>query len=154
MTGRIYTVPMGPISVAAVQDLIAVYAGASMAFKVHAINIGQKTATSVGNLSISFKILPSVVTAGSGGSAATVQKNPTTNAAATVTARINDTTQATTAGTAILMPDVYNPINGYIYQWAPEDRPVIGLSQAFVVSLDTAPSAQVTSATLTIEEII
>ena len=80
---RTYSISFKQISVSAVQDLIAVYAGSSMAFEVHSFTLGQITAVNIGNLPISFKRLPATVSAGSGGSSATVQKIMRGDAAAT-----------------------------------------------------------------------
>lgn len=142
---RTYSVRFAAVSVAAVQDLIGIYCGASMGIELHGVTIGQITNTTVQNLAVSIKRLPATVTAGTGGGAGTVRKIDNGDAAATATARINDTTQATTSSTAeILLSDVYNTVNGYQFFFPPEDRPSFGLSQACILSLDTAPSAGMT----------
>lgn len=139
---RVYTMTYSNVSVSAVQDLMGLYAGTSGAFEWHEFVVGQVTATVVGNLRLSLKRLPATVTSGSGGSAGVLNKSRSGDAAATITGRTNDTTQATTTGTAVLIrEDVYNPINGYQYLPAPEDRPACNPSEAMVVSLDTAPGA-------------
>ncbi len=153
---RVYTTGFANVSVSAVQDLIALYAGASGAFELHEFVLGQITATTVGNLRFRLRRLPATVTAGSVGSAGTINRARSGDAAATVTSRVNDTTQATTSGTAVdIRPDVYNPINGYQYLPAPEDRPACNPSEAMVISLDQAPgSAETMSATATFAELI
>lgn len=153
---RVYTMCVSNVSVSAVQDLMALYAGSSGALEVHEFVIGQITATTVGNLRIRLVRLPATVTAGSVGSAGVINKSRSGDAAATVTGRINDTTQATTSGTAVVLRgDVYNPINGYQFLPAPEDRPACNPSEAVVVSLDTAPgSAETMNASITFGELI
>ncbi len=142
---RTYSVRFAAVSVAAVQDLLAVYCGASMGIELHGITIGQITGTTVQNLAVSVKRLPATVTAGTGGSAVTPRRAEVNDATATATARANDTAQATTSGTAeTLLSDVFNIVNGYQFFWPPEDRPSFTLSQAAVLSLDTAPSSSVT----------
>lgn len=142
---RPYSVQFANVSVSAVQDLIALYCGASMACELHGIDIGQITGTTVQNLRISIKRLATTVTAGSGGSAPTPQKIMRGDAAATATARVNDTTQATTSGAAaVLHSDVFNTVNGFQFFWPPNDMPTIGLSEAAIVSLDTAPGSALT----------
>lgn len=142
---RVYTVKFANVSVSAVQDLIAAYCGASMAVELHGIVIGQITGTTVQELQISVKRLPATVTTGSGGSAPTPQKISRGDAAATFTSRVNDTTPATTGGTAAtLHSDVFNVVNGYQFFWPKDDRPDAGLSEALVVSLDSAPSGPIT----------
>jgi hypothetical protein len=139
---RSYSVQFSNISVSAVQDLIALICGASMSIELHGVVIGQITGTSVQNLRISVKRMPATVTNGSGGSAPTPQKLLRGDAAATVTARANDTVQATTSGTAIVLhSDVFNTVNGYQFFWPPQDIPTFGLSEACVLSLDTAPTS-------------
>lgn len=154
--GRIYAIPFRNVAVAAVQDLIAAYCGASMGVALHGFTIGQITGTTVQNLNISVKRLPATVTSGSGGTSVTPQKMGRGDAAATITARANDTTQATTSGTAgVLHGDVFNTVNGYQFFWPPNDQPVIGLSEAAVISLDTPPAAPMTmSGTLIVEELL
>lgn len=152
---RIYSVSFNGVSVSAVQDLLAVYAGLSMAFEVHSIQIGQVTQTAVEAVRISLNRLPATVTSGSGGTAPTPQKLANSDAAATITARVNDTTQATTNGTsATLLADTFNLVNGYQWIFPPDDRPVCGPSQAIVLSLDSAPAASRTmSGTIIVEEL-
>lgn len=151
---REYSIEFDGVSVSAVQDLLAVYAGSSMAFEVHSITLGQITASAVGNLRITLKRMRATVSTGSGGSAPTVQKLNDGDAAATVTARANDTSQATATTSAKLHADVYNVVNGYQWIFPPDDRPVIQPSQAAVLSLDTAPgSAETMSGTMVIAEL-
>jgi hypothetical protein len=152
---REYSVQFNNVSVSAAQDLISVFSGASMAFEVHSLQIGQITATAIGNLRISLKRLPATVTAGSGGTTPTPQKLNFGDSAATVTAHANDTTQATTSGTSsTLLSDIFNVVNGYQWIFPPDDRPVFQPSQAAVLSLDTAPGAAETmSGTMVIAEI-
>jgi len=143
---RVYTMTFAGVSVAATQDLMALYAGSGAAFEIHEFVIGQLTVTTVANLRLSLKRLPATVTAGSSGNAGVMNKSRSGDAAATVTGRINDTTQATTGGTAVVIrADVYNPINGYQFLPAPEDRPACNPSEAMVVSLDTSPAGGETS---------
>jgi hypothetical protein len=154
---RVYTVSSQNVSVSAAQDLLAVFSGSSGAFEVHEFVVGQISATTVGNLRIRGRRLPATVTAGTGGTAPTPSKSRPGDAAATVTARANDmTTQASTNGTALdIRSDVFNPINGYQFLPAPEDRPACNPSEAFVWSLDTAPdSAETMNCTMTLAELI
>ena len=153
---RAYSISFANVSVSAVQDLIALYSGSSMACELHGLVIGQITGTSVANLNISVKRLPATVTAGSGGSTPTPQKINRGDVAATATGHANDTAQATTSGTAsTIHADVFNTVNGYQFFWPPNERPVIGLSEAAVISLNTAPaSAMYMSGTLYFGELI
>jgi hypothetical protein len=151
---REYSVQFNNVAVSAVQDLLAVYSGSGMAFEVHSITLGQISASAVGNLRVSLKRMRATVVAGTGGSAPTVQKLNDGDAAATVTARANDTGQATATTTAVLHADVYNVVNGYQWIFPPDDRPVFQPSQAAVFSLDTAPAgAETMSGTMVIAEL-
>lgn len=154
VSGRIYTIGFANVTLSAVQDLIAIYAGSSKIFAVLQVNIGQVTGTSVANQRIRLRYLPTTVTTGSGGSAVTPRPYVSGDAAATITARQNDTVQATTSGTAVdLQDDAWNIVNGYLWcPPVPSRPPVIGISGAFIVSLDTAPSSIVTNMSVVVEE--
>lgn len=155
--GRTYAVSFAGVSVAAIQDLIAIYCGSQMAIELHGIVIGQITGTTVQNLRISLKRLAAAVTSGSGGNTASPVKMTRSDVGATVTARINDTTQATSASSAVtLLADVFNIVNGYQFFFPPNDMPTVGVSEAAVLSLDSAPnpSALLISGTLYFAEIL
>lgn len=153
MSGRVYTISFAGVGVTAVQDLLAVYSGSVKAFKVHSVVLGQISATAVGNLRVSLKRIEATVTPGSGGTTPTPIPLVFTDTSATITAHVNDTSQAS-GTTQLLVADVFNVINGWLYLPPAEDRPVINPSQAFVVSLDTAPvSSETMSGTITVEEL-
>lgn len=155
MSGRIYTMSFTNVTLSAVQDLLCVYAGSSKIFAVLSVNLGQVTGTSVANQRVRIRYLPATVTAGSAGSAGTLKPFVSGDAAATITGRINDTTQATTGGTAVdLWDDQWNIINGFL--WVPpipSRPPICGLSGAITVSLDTAPSTITANGSITVEEL-
>jgi hypothetical protein len=80
--------------------------------------------------------VPATVTAGSGGGAMTPNPMMTNDAAAGFTARINDTTVATTSGTLLwLHSDGWNVRVPYVYMPPPEHRPAVANAQAIVVRL-------------------
>ncbi len=153
--GRFYTVTIDAVAVSAAQDLFGLLATASMAFKVHELFLGQKTLTTAEMRQITCKRMPATATVGSGGSAATPRKDLSGDAAATFTARINDTTPQTTGGTAepVYADDWYYSNQNLI--WIPREKgPVIKPSDGFVVNLPTAPSGSMTvSGSLKIEEL-
>ena len=155
MSGRIYTVVFQNVTIAAVQDALAVFAGATRQFALHHVNLGQVTGTTVANLRVRIRMLPTVVTLGSGGSTPLPQRTNPNDAAATVTAHANDTVQATTTGTAVdHYDDVWNTVNGFVwYPPIPGRPPVCPLSGAIIVSIDTAASSLVTNGSMTIEEL-
>lgn len=154
MTGRLYAVTVDAVAVSAAQDIINLTATSGMAFKVRSIFCGQKTLTTAEMKQVRCTRFPATVSAGSGGSAATPRPLRNGDPAATVTARINDTTGMTTSGTEIpVYADVWHFLNGFF--WAPEDNgPIVAPSQGFAFELPTAPSGSMTvSATIIFEEL-
>jgi hypothetical protein len=152
---RLYTVSIDAVAVAASQDLFGLLATSGMAFKLHCIELGQKTITTWEAKEIKLVRNPTTATVGSGGSAATPRPMNNGDTAATVTARINDTTGQTTNGTqAIIFSRTWEFLNGFFWMPAPEDRPIIAPSQGCSLKLPTAPSASMTvSGYMLIEEI-
>ncbi len=139
---RTYNILFRGVSVSAAQDLCAAYAGASMALEVISLTVGQISLTTVESLAISVKRLSATVTAGSVGNSFTPSKDTPSDATATFTARINDTTIATTSGTTSYEhADVFNLVNGYQWIFPERARPSCGLSEALIFSLDGAPGA-------------
>lgn len=150
---RVYTIGFNAVTISAVQDLFSVAATTSMAFEVHWIQLGQVTQNTVGQARLRLRYLPATFTVGSGGAAATPKPINPDDAAATVTGRTNDTTQATTSGTAVDIPDVWNLLNGYLWMPPVDDRPVIKPSAAFVLSLDSVLSSLVCSGAMAFGEL-
>jgi hypothetical protein len=152
---RSYSAAFRNVSVSAVQDLIAIYCGATMAIELHGFVLGQVTGTTVENLEIAVKRLPAVVTSGSGGALGAVNRLMRGDALATVSARINDTTLAITSGSEVaLHRDVFNTINGCQFFWPPADIPTVGLGEAAILELVGAPAtALVMSGTLYFGEV-
>ena len=155
MTGRMYSISFTDVSVSAAQDLINITATSGMAFKIHRIELGQRSLTAWESKPLKLIRLPATVTAGSGGSAVTPAKMNNGDVAATVTARSNDTTPAGTGGTATtLMARDWEFLNGFLVVFTPDERPVIAPSQAVSLNLPTAPSgATLVSGTILIEEL-
>jgi hypothetical protein len=154
MARGVYSVVFAGVSVSAVQDLFLVIADTTHKAVIHGVQIGA-VSTAVQNLKLTGKRMPATLTAGSGGTTPTPQKTDPQDAAASFTAHVNDTSQATTSGTAsTVMADMFATINGYLWFPPREDRPKIDLSEGFVISLDTAPAASmVMSGTIWVEEI-
>ena len=145
MAGRLYTVSIADVAVSASQDLINITSTSGMAFKLWRIELGQKTLTTWEAKGVTLKRFPATVTAGSGGSAATPRPVNAGDAAATVTARINDTTPMTTSGTAVtLLARDWEFLNGFIWVPMPDERPVFGPSTGCAINLPTAPSGSMT----------
>lgn len=116
--GRLYRVTFENILVAAPQDLVALYLPTSagnfkqidlLRYWLGATNTTLPTAQM---LQVRLRWLPATVTAGSIGNAATPILEDQGDSAAKCTARVNDTTKATTNGTAVILDEqtchIYN----------------------------------------------
>jgi hypothetical protein len=151
---RFYAVQFANVTASAAQDLFSVLATANMAFKLCEFQLSADAATAVAELRLSIKRLPATVTVGSGGSAVTPQPMHSTTSAATITARANDTTRATTSGTPVtLFSASINVLNGWQFLPPPEYRPAFAPSQALVIGMEVAPSSVVFDAYAVLEEV-
>lgn len=155
MSGRFYTISITDVAVSAAQDLFGVLATSGMAFEIWRLELGQKTLTTWEAKGIKVIRNPVTATVGSGGSAATPRPLNFGDPAATVTARINDTTPQSTNGTAaVLYARDWEFLNGLIWVPLPDERPVIAPSQGVNINLPTAPSGSMTvSGSLVIKEL-
>jgi hypothetical protein len=153
--GRLYSISFSEVAVAAAQDLVNVTATSGMAFKVHGFQVDQRTLTSWEAKPVKLLRVPATVTPGSGGSAITPQKMNFGDAAATITARANDTTAMTTSGAlSTLWAGEWAFLNGLYVAFNPDERPIIQPSQGLALNLSVAPSASTNaSGTMLVEEI-
>jgi hypothetical protein len=140
-----YSVGFTGVTISAVQDLIAIYAGANMALELHMIKLSQVTQSTIGGLKLRIRHATATVTSGSGGNSATPNPVLPNDAAATATARINDTTQATTSGSFKDLPDGWDLPFGFLWMPPESGRIVIKPNEALILSLDSTPSALVAS---------
>lgn len=152
--GRVYEVPISNVTVSAVQDIFSLQSTSGMAFQLLEIVLGQITQTSPEILRMTFKRFSGGYSIGSGGSTPTPAKHNNGDAAATVTAHANDTTQ-TSGGTSVtIRGEDWNLINGYQYLAIPKKEIIFPPSQAFILSLDGAPAAgRVVNGSITFEEL-
>ena len=153
---EIFTVVCENVAVTAAQDIVAAYAATTKKLQLLAVELSANGQTTVGNYPIRLRYLPATVTAGSGGSATTPHNVNPDGAAASFTARTNDTTHAVTTGTASdFVASQFNPINGYY--WQPPvgvgDEPKADVSGALVLSLDAVTGTLNISATMWLREI-
>lgn len=145
MTGRLYTVDISAVAVSVVQDLFNFTATANMAIRPRRIELGQVTQSTWGALGVALAFNPATVTAGSGGSVGTVNKTRSTDAAATATARINDTTGQTTSGTQVqLMARAWELLNGFFWLATPDEMWTIPPSGGMALQLKNAPGSAIT----------
>lgn len=151
---EIFTIVCENIAVTAVQDVLAAYAAATKKLQLLAVELSANGQTTVGNYPIRIKGIAATVTPGSAGSATTPHNVNPDGAAASFTARRNDTGQA--SGTTVdYVASQFNPINGYY--WSPPvgvgDEPKVDLSGAFILSLDGVSGTLNISATMWLREI-
>lgn len=133
---RTYTCSFENVTITAAQDLISVKGSTGKTCKIKRIWLGATNTTlqTAQSLRIRCRYLPATVTAGSGGGAVTPQALDPGDAAASATARINDTVQATTSGTAVvLMTQGVHNYAGLDYPFP--NPPVIGLNEQFTFEL-------------------
>lgn len=101
--------------------------------------------------------LPATVTASSGGAAGTINPLKINDAAAGFTARVNDTSVATTSGTAAtLHADGMNNRIGFVYTPLPELRVTVANAAAIVLRLNSAPvlATNVVNGTIYVGELV
>lgn len=159
--GRLYTVTFTAVSVTAAQDLFYIKPAADKVCILEAWYLSNVGGTADAGdsqeelLRIEVIRLSVTVTVGSGGTAPTPTPVAVNDTAAAFTARVNDTTVATTSGTAatlhadglnIRVPTPWVPV--------PEHRFPVANAQAIVVRLNTAPNdAVLMSGTAYVREI-
>lgn len=143
--GRIYTVNFEKIAVSAVQDLISILGVTGAFFEILNFNIDcvDATAPTDQQLALRCRLLPATVTAGTSGAAATPQKESPGDAAATFTARVNDTGKATTSGTAVTRWEGGCNVKGGIEKHF-VTKPTVLPGQQFVIELITTPASTLT----------
>src|SRR5437899_2052791 len=99
---RVYSIVFENVTVAAVQDLFYVKASATNGLALRRASLSAGGVIASAEIRLRLKRLPATVTVGSAGTAPTIQKvQSRLGVAALSAARANDTTQATTSGTAV-----------------------------------------------------
>ena len=145
---RIYSTYFDNVTVTAIQDAFSLKASASNGIELHYVelNAGGGIVTPA-EIRVRLKRLPITVTQGSGGSVPTIgiTDSGDTKAAQTIV-HANDTTQATTSGTAIILAAwQWNVLIPFQYLPPPEDREVCSVSEAIVLDFPAAPASTVIS---------
>lgn len=145
--GRCYAVEFHTIAVTAQQDFFYIKPAADKICIIESIILGVAGgASDAGDaqeelLDLQFIRVPATVTVGSGGNAFTPNPTAINDAAAGFTARINDTTIATTSATLLGMhSDTMNTRVPYAWPPAPEHRHIVANAQAWVCRLKTTPA--------------
>jgi hypothetical protein len=141
---RVYKIMFEDVAVSAAQDLVQVKGAAGKIARVVRAWVGatDTTAPTAQQLKIRCRFLPATVTDGSGGTTPTVSKVDPGDAAASITALANNTTKATTSGTAIVLDQAgVHIFSGYDMPFL--NRPPIGPSESFVFELLSTVSGTV-----------
>ncbi len=140
---RIYKVPFDNILVSAAQDLLQIKGATGKMLRILEINLAcTDTSLATGQmLQLRCRFLPATVTDGSGGGTITPVAMPG-DSAASFTCLRNNTTPATTSGTAVVhRTDSMHLYSPYTY---PFPKPVeVGQSESFTFELEGAPSGTV-----------
>jgi hypothetical protein len=156
MGSRVYVSNFENVAISAVQDVESLRAaGASGAIIHHIVLSAGGGVTTPSEIRLRLKRLPATVTAGSGGSAPTISAVDSGDTkTATCVVRANDTTQATTSGTAaILLTWQWNVLGQFEYLPAPEDREIIQPGEALVLDIPGAPASTTVSGFLKWQEV-
>lgn len=152
--GRIYSVAEVLGTSAAALDLVHLVAASSHIIKLHEFRIGQDTDAGDAQAELIEINIARSTGPGTGGAVFTTpEPSEVGDAAADVTARTGDTTQATYAGTPLVV-DTFNIQAGWLYLPTPEIRDVIPPSGNLVIALPNPPNSTIAwKFTLKFEEI-
>jgi hypothetical protein len=162
--GRAYVLTFENVTVTAAQDLFYIKPAADKICLIEWAYIANVGGTADAgdaqeeDLRIVINRLPATVTVGSGGSASatgTLNALAVNDTAASFTGRTNDTTPATTSGTArTLHADGWNVRVPFVYAPAPEHRIPVANAEAVVVKLLSTPADALSiSGTLIVREL-
>lgn len=145
--GRLYTVEFHAVAATVQQDFFYIKPAADKICVIEAIYIGAAgVAADAGDAQeelwdVELVYVPATVTAGSGGGAMTPNPKSVNDTAAGFTARINDTTKATSSGTIVNRhSDTMNSRIPYVYLPPPEHRDLVANAAAICFRLNSTPA--------------
>lgn len=142
MRGRIYTVSFVSVAISAVQDLFEIRPAAEKPVILRKVVITPDSDETNKQLLVTIRRLPATVTSGSGGSSPTIVALNSHDAAAGFTAEANNTSRATTSGTALhINPESFPSQGGFEYSPDEVERPVFYNGEALVIGLEENPAA-------------
>jgi hypothetical protein len=133
---RIYTVSFENVTISAAQDLISVKGSSGKTCRVRRVWLGATNTTlqTAQSLRVRCRYFPATMTQGSGGSTPTPSPVDPGDAVASFAAHANDTSQATTSGTAVTI--MAQGIHNYAGMDFPfQNPPVFGLNEGFSFEL-------------------
>ena len=152
---RRYRVPFDNVAVTAAQDLVTIFGATGKMCRIIEVAVcASDTALPTSQmLDLRCRYLPATVTTGSGGAAGVITPTDPGDAAASFTARTNDTSKATTNATAtVRLERACHIYAGLDYMFP--DPPPVGPTDAFVFELLSTVSGTVhLSGGLLVEEI-
>lgn len=155
--GRRYSVSFEGVAVSAAQDLLQIKGATGKILRIRSISVGATDTAepTAQQLELRCRFLPATVTDGSGGSTPTPRRFDPGDAAASFTALANNTTQATTSGTAAILGEWGVHIaNGLIWIFPDAETPIVGPSESFVWELLSTVTGTVhLSGSATVEEL-
>jgi hypothetical protein len=143
---RRYKVSFENVAVSAAQDLVQVTGATGKLMRIlrHWFGVTDTTLPTAQALRLRARFLPATVTVGSGGTTGITpsRNDPGDAACSSATCATNNTTQATTSGTAVVLyTNGVHLYNGENWTWT--EPPLVGPSEAFVFELLGAPSGTV-----------
>lgn len=141
---RIYTTFFDNISVSVVQDFFALKSGTANGIEIHTVELSAGGVSAPAELRVRLKRLPATVSLGSGGTVPTISVVDSGDTkASTATAHSNDTVQATTSSTAVILATwQWQVLNPFIYypDRTQGDADTCQAAEAIVVDIAAAPS--------------
>lgn len=154
---RIYTVETANVLVTVPQDLMQIKGAAGRTVRIRRLSVGATNTTLVTaqSLQLRARYLPATVMDGSGGSAPVPVRTDPGDAAASFTALANDTVQATSGGTAVVLRAWgVHIFAGLDFSFPQDALPPIGPGESFTFELLSTVSGTVNlSTTVEVEEI-
>lgn len=151
----IYTVQFNAVAVTAQQDLFELVAAATQILRIHELGLNQ--VSEIGDAQeegLSILLKSGQTTTGSGGSTPTPVPMEFLAAAATFTAKANNTTKATVGTIVTHHAWSWNVRMPFQMIWTPETRPLISPSRRATVELATTPADSITvSGYITVEQL-
>lgn len=146
---RAYQVLFENVTVSAAQDLVQITGatGKRMTIKRAWVGCGVTSLPTAQGIRLRARFLPATVTIGSGGTTSVTPSkvDPGDATCSSTTCAINNTTQATTNGTAVVLySNGVHLYAGDIWSPVPGCEPVIGPSEAFVWELLSTVTGTVT----------
>lgn len=146
--GRLYHVPLAYTAHTAAGDIVEIIAPASGLLVLHELKLTQSTEagdSASEQLIISLKRAEGAYTSGSGGSSLTPEPLDPGDVAASFTAEMANTTDAVAGGGSLttFAPIAESVHIGWHYLPTPEGRPLVAVTDAFLVTLDSTPADSV-----------